>query len=559
MTRSAATILALWVLAGATGADVVFLHNGKTYEGKVTQEGSIIVVDVAGTRVELRAADVREVVKAQAADAETPPAKKPKVPVAGSREPPAADRTFLPEGLTRPEAMAFMFMRRLKTTAPGVASFEMRKQVEWWRSIAHDRLRKVGAKWVSPRDFRLRRKSFEKLAAEADALASQAARIRPNDPAARSRSDALKIKLAKQLLRAAARPGDPLLRRFMTGVAHYYGGNFAKAETDFRMCRRTAPIVAAFAQGHALALQEVGRHEDALRAMAEALRLRSDSSDALEMLRQIMKRTPGAKITSEAFVEARKLSEQYADSSRGRFTSNRPKAIRWLLPGKVRQGRQGVLPLPSYDRMVFRQAPALAVGSHMLLVDASAVATAAEIYVRIADGVFARAKATRTSPILHGKQPPPLTRITVEDYEFTPAPFAEDAKFAPGEMVTIHSLGLYTSMGSHLDVIPTTIRRIADDGSVILSGGISAGDAASPVLSADGRTVGVFQGKTNVAEADGGPDRLISNRNLAPLMKRIRTGYRGLRRYGSRRRSVTVRKATGAVFVVLAIECETLD
>ena len=68
-----------------------------------------------------------------------------------------------------------------------------------------------------------------------------------------------------------------------------------------------------------------------------------------------------------------------------------------------------------------------------------------------------------------------------------------------------------------------------------------------------------YTGKTNVAEADGGPDRLISNRNLAPLMKRIRTGYRGLRRYGSRRRSVTVRKATGAVFVVLAIECETLD
>ena len=531
--------------------DVVELTDGRIYRGKVTREGKLLIIKMDYGRVELNAADVKRWVR-------TEPATQPK---AETPAPPSPRRTRVPlfaaTDATRPESVAFLLMRRLPQVEPGTASYELRQLILRRRRDAHDRLRKLLGHWRHPKDFQIHRGKFQRELKTAEDLLGEIEAIRGDEPQQRKKRKRLRAEASKGLLTAARSWGDPLLRQFLMGVAHYHNGDYREAEKAFRTCRRDMPLLAAGAQGHWLSLLKVNQPVKALAAATEVLRLRPDSRDALRDLREAMKRVPGARAGSETFLLAQALSSQYEDAPKRSF--RRRKGIVWLLPKNVTQSRRASLPVPSYDHLVFRQAVGVPVGSRTLLVDEATVRNAVEIYVRLGDGTLVPGRTRRVTTFGSRKPRPPLTLVTVEGRQFTPVGFSAEAKFAANAQVTLYSLGMYMEMGRRVHPITAMVTGTGADGIPGLSGKLFAGDSAGPVIAGDGRLVGFLAGKTDVNAPDGGPDNLIGPADLAGLVKRAAKGR--ARGFGFRRarRKVTVRPAPGAHFIVYGIETERLD
>ena len=100
-------ILVLAATVGAARGDVVYLLDGKVYEGDVISKGKKVVVRIEYADVELDRNDIRQIVEAPVT---TRPAEQPP-------SPPAVRR---PDGTTyplwrakRPEPIVFMLMRQL--------------------------------------------------------------------------------------------------------------------------------------------------------------------------------------------------------------------------------------------------------------------------------------------------------------------------------------------------------------------------------------------------------------------------------------------------------------
>jgi len=88
---------------------------------------------------------------------------------------------------------------------------------------------------------------------------------------------------------------------------------------------------------------------------------------------------------------------------------------------------------------------------------------------------------------------------------------------------------------------------------------LAAGEAASPVVSADGRLVGLLSARTDVMAEQGGRGVFIPRTQFDELLeKRARYRYQSSRG-ARRRREITWRKAEGKHFVVYGIFSEKLD
>lgn len=469
--------------------------------------------------------------------------------------------------LNRPESILFMLMRNLSATPAGVASYELRRQIEQWRILTHDRKRKIGVRWTAPEEFVRRRKAFRDYLKDAQEELRQAKRYArattPRDKARKRRHKAAAYAVLQQAAKAWA---DPLLRDFLLATADLRGRNYTRAQELFLRCRRTAPLVAAFHQGYAMALAGLNRPTDAVSARLAALRLRPGSTHALEQLHEAMKKVPGAKLKTPAYEAAEEFLVQYGETpSRSRFAR---RGMTWLLPGdRGVTVRDETIPLLPYDRLVFRQGAGAAVGEKTLLVDAQVVRDALAVFIRIDEYTIVPARVGR-SRSSRDRTKPLLAVVTTDEYVFTPLavrllknpkknPDTQPA-FSKDQAVTAYGIGAFREMGSTLRKASGKITEVGQDGSVEVSVHLAPGESAGPVVTEDGTLVGFLAARTDIHAEDGGKDEFIADAEIARLLKRLRRSYRSSGRYGYSRvkRTITPKPAEGQVFIVYAITGE---
>ena len=438
-------------------------------------------------------------------------------------------------------------MRRAAGTPAGTAAFELGESIKRWRAAAHDSKRNVGSnQWLLPKDFIRRREAFTTLATEAQKLYRDISTRKPTTPKEKAERAAKEATANLKMMRAAQTLADPLLRNFLIGVAAYEGKNYALAESQFRKCCKAAPRVAAFYQGRGLALGKQDRHLDALVSFTWTLRLQPNSQAALRMLRDGLKNVPGAKMQTPAFQTATELVGQYEADSRRSSRSG----IEWLLPGRVVRTRTGELPKPQYDRLVFRQAVAVPVGTSSLIVDEAAVKDAKEVFVRIDETTLVRGVIKRVRSYGSKRTSPPVALVIVGDCKFTPLEADPETKFAADEAVTAYGLGIYEQMGRTVRKINGKILNVEEQGRLQLSAALVAGEAASPIITQDGKLAGLLSGRTDAMADGGGAEKFIPLSELERILKQASRPYRRPSGYGRTRRNIQPRPAPGQLFIV---------
>ncbi len=562
MRKTTLLLTCCMFLASSAQADVVYLKNGRKYEGAVTRrEGKVIVKMAMGTLTFSQDQVVHIEKKALPSPPKTP--TQPARTQGGSSSVlPVGGRTFSIERAMLPEPVIFLFMRNLKSMPAGTAAFELSESIKRWRALAHDGKRNVGVnQWLAPTEFIRRQETFESLAGEALKLYRDATSRRPKNRREKAERNR-KIATSNVKLQQAARTiADPLLRTFMVGVAAYEAKNFSLAEAQFRKCVRLAPRIAAFHQGRALAMTQLKRELDSLEAFSTVLTLQPDTVEAVRLAREAIKKVPGAYMQRPSFQKLTRQLSQYTDSSSRRAYSTTKTT--WLLPGKVVRTRDHELPRLPYHRLVFRQAVGVPVGPSSLLVDAEAVANALEVFIRVDDGTLVRGDVRRSRYYGRGKKKPPVVIVNVADYTFTPVKVGgkdEDAPtFEKGQTVVTCGLGLFEEMGRGVRKIPGTITEVGKDGMLAVSMRLAAGEAASPLVTPDGVLAGFLAGKTDAQSDDGGDDSFIPLSVIEGVVKRSSAKYRPSGGYGRVKRTVEPLQASGQFFVVYATCAEKFD
>jgi len=545
--------LACCLLVTAAAGDVIWLQNGKRYEGKVTRKGAKVTIELAYGTIEVDAGDVLRIVKAE------PIRPKPKDPVTTVKTP--SSDPFNIAQAAMPESVAFLFMRRIVSSPTGLGTADQREQLHRWRDAAHDRIRKAGTRWLTPKEFLVRRKSFDRYLSEALEIMRQRNRIRvlpgrTMKPADKIALQRIVLAAAAKMRSAAANWPDPPLRAFMTGVANYEGGGYVQAASSFRQAVELGPLVPAFNQGYALALKEADKATEALPYFIKALELAPESRYVLEDLREGMKAVAGVRTHTPVFQRAKELSGQYKTSTSSSGSHYSYKRTRWAIPGKFKQARDNTLPIPEYDRFAFRQGPALAVGKNGLLVDTQVVAGAEAVYVRVGDS-YATAKARRSTFDWKGKGDPPVTILIVTDYNFTPVTVEAEAKFASGDAVFVDAMNLHTEMGGNIRRTTGKITSAAG-GKIALDVVLLPGESAAPVVTTDNRMVGFIAARTDVSQPDGGSNRVLGLDVLSALALRAAKA-KPSSYYSLTRRTVTPKDAKGTVFRVYGVFTEKLN
>jgi len=539
-------IVCCLVTATAAG-DIIWLQNGKKYEGKVTRKGGTVVIEMRFGTIEVRETDVLRIVKAEITT-------KPKTSDAPKYGP--EQRPFDASKAVIPESVVFYFMRKIAASQTGLGESEDRHQVRRWRDAAHDRVRKVAGQWLGPKEFTSRRETFDRILKEAVEIMRQRYRIRGTSRADLLKKESLTLSAVVKMKSAAMHWPDPLLKKFLTGVAHYEGRAWPHALRAFEECVKQAPLVPAFHQGHGLALLKLNRTEEALPSFIKALQLAPDSKDALQLLRDGMKAVPGTRTHSPEFEQAKEMVSEYK-SSRKSSSPYGYKGVRWILPGKYSKARDNTLPVPEYHRLVFHQGVGVAIGKHALLVDTKTVANAAAIIVEI-DGKYVTGKYKKSVLYWRGKGDPPVSLVTVSDYSFSPVSVDVDAKFSPKAAMTAHAMNFWAEMGDEIHVTRGPLKGYKKDITQIDPVKIRPGDSTAPVLTADKRLVGFRAAKTDVREVEGGPDKLWT---LAQLERMIDRGVRikPATMFWVTKRTIVVKPAKGNLFKVHGVFCETLN
>ena len=547
MRKSMLVALACCLLAATAAADVIWLQNGKKYEGKVTRKGKVVVIEMRFGTIEVRETDVLRIVKAPV----TTRPKRSDAPRYGPEE-----RPFDASTAVMPESIVFLFMRKIAASKTPLGEAEDRHQVRRWRDAAHDRVRKVGGQWLGPKEFKTRREAFDRVLKEAVEIMRQRYRIRGTKRADLLRKESLTLSAVVKMKSAAMNWPDPLLKKFLTGVAHYEGRSYPQALRAFEQCVKQAPLVAAFHQGYGLTLQKVNRAEEALQPFIRSLQLAPDSKETLQQLRDAMKAIIGTRTHTAEFEQAKEMVSEYKSSSK----SSSPygyKGVRWILPGKVQRARDNTLPVPEYHRLVFHQGVGVAIGKHALLVDTQSVAKADAVIVEI-DGKYVTGKIKKSTLYWRGKGDPPVSLVTVSDYSFTPISADPDAKFSPKAVMTAHAMNFWSEMGSDINKTTGPLKRYKKDNKQIEPVTVRPGDSAAPVLTDDNRLVGFRAAKTDVRLPEGGPNKLWT---LAELEKMIDRGVRikPATTFWITKRTIVVKPAKGVIFKVHGVFCETLN
>ncbi|RPI61673.1 MAG: hypothetical protein EHM48_05260 [Planctomycetaceae bacterium] len=518
-------------------ADSVYLRDGRKLEGKVTKSGDNVIIETSGGKETVSAADVIYI----APDAGDTPTSGSAGAVTPSVDGPTAVGV---DQVTRPETMVFQFMRKLTTAIPGDESLALRKQLETWRAAVHDRKRKVGSNWLAPKDFISRRAAYDENNKE---LQDVIKKIKPAVAGTPRDMGPAWLKMRQ----TAMLWNDPVIRNFLMAITDYQSGNYQQSYTLFRQLHADEPAFAAFAQGEAVALCELGDGLKALTPAMEFIKMRPDAPEALALLRRAIQKTSGAEAKNPLFLAAKELSEKYGELPASTSTQN--KMPNWLMPGKW-TFKDETLPMPPVDRYTVRQAVAVAVTGDTLLVDSAALVDATEIMVRIDKNTVVPAVVRKLSTTTKTGPMPALTLLTVPGYVFAPATRDEFAELNDKD-ATISSLGIFEEMGSRIRQTSDTL-QVADS-QVKVSGKLLPGEGAAPILAED-QLAGFLAGKTDPAADDGGTDQLIP---LAQINQMIRLAAKTSSGSGSTKlkRTGGPQTAEGKTFIVYAVSGEKFE
>jgi hypothetical protein len=557
MRQSVIVAVVIALAAALAPADTIYLRNGKTVQGKATpvKDDKMLIETPMGS-YEVPAADVIQVVASSTpADANSAPAAAVERAVI-----PMESRRALPvDQMTNPEPIIFTLMKNLAVMAPGTETYNLRQQIEQWRSSAHDRKRKAQFEWVLPAEFARRRQLYVRTIKEAEEL-QRKIRPAPTPPGGDPNVERKKamIPVMEKLDSAARGWADPLIRDFLMGVLAYDREDFAQSESLFRKCIEAEPLVAAFHQGRAVNLLVKNHALWGLEELMAALTLRPDSRELLSEIQLAIKKVPGTSIKDPLYLEAQRVLGLYADNDKKSYAST---SATWFMPDKDGRGwqvRGESLPIPPYDRLVFRQAVGVPIGVNTLLVDASVVKDSLECFVRIDGNTMAPAwfKRLNTS----GKAPA-LATLVVPGYEFTVPKILDDANVIPAEAPMVaHAVPAYVEMGSLIRKATGKLGGGATtDGSVVVSGTLVAGEAAAPVFVGEGALIGFLAGKTDVSADGGGPDRFIPLGPFSQVIRQLKTAIIDQGTYGRFKRTPSVRPAPGESFIVTVTFAETLE
>lgn len=549
MKRTIPLLVGLLALAAMAAADLVVTRDGAVHEGTVTTMGDRVLVKTAtGETIELDAANVLRISKLSATSAPAAaPASAPAGPPAASQQSapaPASVATGLPQvdfsEMDRPECYAFITMRQMASATLGADSASLRQAMEQFQAMAHDRKRRADGEWRSPQDFASRRKMYEaKLKEAADALA------RNKDKTAGKADCNAKLRQASRMWL------DPTVRQVLIGIEAYQTGDFRAAADWFRQCAANDPYLPLLRQGAAISLIETKQPLEALEHALELMKLAPDAVQSYELVVDAMKKTPGSDIRKPLYAQAEAMVAQYAKPA-----SSYRSSLSWLMPGRQAWTcNANSLPVPPYDRLSLRQAAAVPIAPHTLLVDLAAVDGADDIYVRVEANRLVPATLRR----LDSSVKTPLAMLHVADYEFTPVGVDKKDVLAGDSAIATYAMGLYPSLGQTMRKATGRITSV-DEKSISVNLKLSPGEGAAPLLTDEGVLAGFLAGKTDAFAAGGGQDAIIHRVDILQIIAKASSSYSGVYGgYSRAKRTITTQKATGSCFAVLSVTGESLS
>jgi len=544
----------------AAFGDVVYLHDGKKYEGKATRQGDKVRIELSnlpGSVIEVSAGDVSYIT-------EGPVTTRPTT-MTYEIDPALAlkDRPFSFEHATRPEPIVFIWMRNLGNLPDSENVTEFRRQLDGWQTAAKDRKRQTAPnRWVIPKDFAGARQNVEAALKEAKDFYRKAKSLYGDTPKVKEERKKHETSGMEKLKQAAQIWTDPVLRGFLTGVICNQMQDYRQAEPMFRLACQEGSRVAAFQQGLSKSLMGQERYTEALAAALKALALQPDSRDALQLVRDAAKKVPGTDLKSPVYIEATGVLAQYTEPevqpSAGGGSIYSLRRTTWLMPGAALTVAEDTLPVPAYDRLTFRQGVAVPVTDSYLAVDPLVLKDAVEVFVQIDSKTIVPARMKRGGAAVSAKNAPPLEVLFVPGYTFTPVLGKDSPKLSKGAAVKVYGLAFFEEMGGNVREGKTTVKDAAADGTFQLAEGLLPGEGAGPVFTEGGQLAGFLVGKTDPYTENGGPDKAITLAQIAPLIK-LSAPKAYDSSYGRAKRTVTNQTAVGTVFVVYATVPEKVE
>ncbi len=231
--------------------------------------------------------------------------------------------------------------------------------------------------------------------------------------------------------------------------------------------------------------------------------------------------------------------------------SSAREATTWLLPGKTVRGKKHALPDLPMDRIVVRQATAVPVAEHILLVDERILADAQEVFVQVDAETLVAASFRRLSSNRQGNVP--VAMITVPDYIFQPLPLHMSSP-QRRQSRQASTVNVYAEMGGDIRTLPVKIFSDSNEFTTEPTPALAEGESAGWVLTENDELAGVLVRDLD-AMKDSPAENVYLAADLAPLLKRLPRSTTASRR----QRTITPKKITGTLFLVYAVHGERLS
>lgn len=564
-------ILALFLLAAAVLlcpaaglGDTLYLDDGSELTGKVTKKGQTYhLVDADGKTHVIPAAKVFYVA-GESAPPPPPPADdgsaresaEPSTPpVAHDKTPPdepasaletASSHEHVSHGeVALPESILFALYRQKLTHPDRAASID--RTIRKYRRLAHEKQRQAGRHWVTQEDFAKARQLFLQRNTEAQEFWKKAQSALPKDEqaatAAEQKEYQTNLTEATKLHDEAARTWlDPTIQSFLRAEAARRSDDTTRAIALYSRLVAAQPDMPVYRQGYALALLANGRDEQALReAMTAAALAVGQSRYGLGLMRHVMDNSGGSAVNFPTFERARTMLK--GESSR---RSRRQRKLAWLFPGDRETDEEGALPAPPADRYTIRQAVAVPVGPHRVIVPAWAVAGVEQAAIRIDADTYLGVEVSRRD----SRSRDPLVILDVPGASFSPV---ETTVLSSGQaaVVELYAANVFAEMGSTLRQFPAELTpRVG--GEATISTGILPGESAGAIFH-QGKLAGFLAGKTD-AMTKTFSDRMISDKDFRDALDEAGKKSRHSSADSS---GLPPKAAAGRVFLLRAIVPET--
>ncbi len=530
-------------------ADIVYVTDGRKLEGTVTQTADTVTIVTEDGTVELSRDQVIHVLMGERSEDPAPeqdpqgpgdpidehpidtPTEEKTDDVEDSRQgitPP--DETFSMGEAAMPESIAFTLSRRAVEENDAALAYKLNQQAKEFQDAAHDRRRRVDGDWMTPGDYGTARLNYTRLINDTDGTSNKLRRSRElllrttdEDQRAELKAEIAQFEedLETRLSTAAEAWLDPTIATFLEGVAYYKSGYYSKALSRFQSCRERYPLVIAYHQAYGLAGMHVDGFElDAVDAILDQISLDPDSAQARIALQEAMKNVPSEDIRTDIYERAQNVIDNTDPSV---FKS--PQQSVWKMPGEGRNpgwlDKEATLPIPPYDRLVFRQSVGVAVSAGVVMVDADTVQNADSVFLRVGNTVVPASVKRTTSA--YREIAPQLAWVETTEFQFnTPIVVSDKMVFHLDDHVKFKTLPVFTEMGTTPESASTRITTMTENGDpATLDIMLAPGQGATPVLTEDNRLAGVLLGKTQYLKENGGPDEILPARTLLPIIQKI--------------------------------------